>query len=101
MTAASLIPVAGGIVDPSTAAAVDYTTWPASYLTGYLLVQNTSTTAPVYLVTDDTETESGRAIAAGATASFGPYFRLTDLWFISADSADVYYSFDLINSEGY
>jgi hypothetical protein len=55
----------------------------------------------VYLVTDDTETESGRAIAAGATASFGPYFRLTDLWFIGADSADVYYSFDLINSEGY
>jgi hypothetical protein len=26
---------------------------------------------------------------------------LTDLWFIGADSADVYYSFDLINSEGY
>ena len=101
MTAASLIPVAGDTVDPSTAAAIDYTNWPASYLTGYLLVQNTSTTDAVYLVTDDTETESGRAIAAGAAASFGPYFRLTDLWLVGADSADVHYSFDLINSEGY
>lgn len=101
MTAASLIPVAGDTVDPSTAAAIDYTNWPASYLTGYLLVQNTSTSDPVYLVTDGTETESGRAIAAGGTASFGPYFRLTDLWLVGPDSADVHYSFDLINSEGY
>jgi hypothetical protein len=101
MTAASLIPVAGDTVDPSTAAPIDYTNWPASYLTGYLLVQNTSTTDPVYLVTDALETESGRAVAPGGAASFGPYFRLTDLWLVSADAANVHYSFDLINSEGY
>jgi hypothetical protein len=101
MTAASLIPVAGDTVDPSTAAPIDYTNWPASYLTGYLLVANTSTTDPVYLVTDDLETVSGRSIAPGSSATFGPYFRLTDLWLVGTDSASVNYSFDLINSEGY
>jgi hypothetical protein len=102
MTAASLIPVAGDeVADPTTATAIDYTNWPASYLTGYLLVANTSTTDPVYLVTDDLETGSGRAVAPGSTATFGPYFRLTDLWIVGADASPVIYSFDLINSEGY
>jgi hypothetical protein len=101
-TAAALTPVAGDIVaDPTTAEPIDYTNWPASYLTGYLLVANTSTTDAVYLVTDALDTESGRSIPAGGTATFGPYLRNTDLWIVGADASPVSYSFDLVFSEGY
>ena len=101
-TAAALTPVAGGLVlDPTTAEAIDYTNWPASYLTGYLLVHNTSTSDAVYLLTANTETESGRVVAPGGTATFGPYLRNTDLWVFGADVAPVIYSFDLVYSEGY
>ncbi len=101
-TAAALTPVAGDVVlDPTTATAIDYTNWPASYLTGYLLVHNTSTSDAVYLLTDDAETESGRVVAAGGTATFGPYLRNTDLWVFGADASPVSYSFDLVFSEGY
>ena len=101
-TAAALTPVAGDIVaDPTTATAIDYTNWPASYLTGYLVAHNTSSTDAVYLVTDALDTESGRAVAAGGTATFGPYLRNTDLWLVGADASPVNYSFDLVYSEGY
>jgi hypothetical protein len=101
-TAAALTPVAGDIVaDPTTAGPIDYTNWPASYLTGYLLVVNTSTTDAVYLVTDALDTESGRSVPAGSTATFGPYLRNTDLWIVGADASAVNYSFDLVFSEGY
>jgi hypothetical protein len=55
----------------------------------------------VYLVTDDLDTGSGRSIAAGSTATFGPYLRNTDLWIVGADASPVIYSFDLVFSEGY
>ena len=101
-TAAALTPVAGDVVlDPTTATAISYTNWPASYLTGYLLVANTSSTDAVYLVTDALDTGSGRSVAAGSTATFGPYLRNTDLWLVGADTSPVSYSFDLVYSEGY
>lgn len=101
-TAAALTPVAGDeVVDPTTAAAISYTNWPASYLTGYVVLHNTSTTDVAYLVTDAGETGSGRAVAAGGTAAFGPYLRNTDLFIVGADPVPVIYSFDLVYSEGY
>lgn len=101
-TAAALTPVVGDVVvDPTTAAAIDYTNWPASYLTGYVIMHNTSSSDPVFLVTDVGETGSGRAVAAGGTASFGPYLRNTDLFIVGADPVPVIYSFDLVYSEGY
>ena len=101
-TAAALTPVAGDVVaDPTTATAIDYTNWPASYLTGYLIVANTSSTDPVYLVTDALDTGSGRVILPLSAATFGPYLRNTDLWIVGADASPVSYSFDLVYSEGY
>jgi len=101
-TAAALTPVAGDVVlDPTTATAIDYTTWPASYPTGYLLVANTSSSDPVFLVTDVLDTSSGRLIPPLSAVTFGPYLRNTDLWVFGADASLVIYSFDLIYSEGY
>lgn len=101
-TAAALTPVAGDeVADPTTATAIDYTNWPASYLTGYLVAHNTSTSDAAYIVTDALDTGSGRAIAPGSTATFGPYLRNTDLWIVGADASPVSYSFDLVYSEGY
>lgn len=101
-TAAALTPVAGDIVlDPTTPTAIDYTNWPASYLTGYLLVVNSSSTDPVFLVTDALDTASGRLVPPLSAATFGPYLRNTDLWIVGADASPVSYSFDLVYSEGY
>ena len=88
------------IADPTTATAIDYTGRSGAEPTGFVIVTNTSTTEPVYVVTDDAATTSGRAVAPGATASYGPYVSGTELWIVGADASPVYYSFDAIYSEG-
>lgn len=96
--ATQLLPFAGATVaDPTTAEAIDWTgvTTPTSFV----IVHNTSTATPVYLVTADDATESGRAVGPGGTAAFGPYLTGIDLWLVGADAMPVNYSFDGVYRE--
>jgi hypothetical protein len=98
---ARLTPYPGTTIsDPTTATAIAYTTWTGVESSGFLLITNTSETEPVYLVTADDETSSGRSVPPGSCASFGPYGSGEPLWIVGADASPVRYSFDAIASEG-
>jgi hypothetical protein len=100
-TATRLKPVAGATVaDPTTAAAIVWTPVGTTPTT-YLIVHNTSTTDPAFVVTAALATTSGRAVPPGGTVSFGPYGAGEELWIVGADASPVYYSFDAVFSEGF
>lgn len=75
------------------------TAWDSRFRTGYLIAHNASD-ATAYVVTADDELASGRGIPAGATIVLGPYGRSTELWAYGTGAGSLYYSFDLVFSEG-
>ena len=96
-----LKPVAGATVaDPTTAAAVVWTPVGTTPTT-YIVLHNTSTTDPAFVVTAADATTSGRAVPPGGTVSFGPYANGEALWIVGADASPVHYSFDTVFSEGF
>jgi hypothetical protein len=101
--ATTLIPYNGAAIadlDNGTPAnrAVDYTNWPATTPTGFVIVHNASD-ATCYLRSVNTAAVGERGIPAGATAVFGPYARATALWLYGLGAGSAYVSFDGVLQE--
>ena len=94
------IPRAGGTIDPSAAAAARVVDWAGVTLPTAVVVIANAGASVAYLVTSAVATASGRSIAPGASASFGPYAPGAALWVVGSGVGPAHYSFDGVFNEG-